>query len=645
MSYIEFKKKQLINLKYSLDRELLRTNRAGGYASSTIINTNTRKYHGLLVLRQPLIDDLNHVLLSTLDETLTVNNYDFHLSMRMYKDGHFNPKGHKYIRDFISEPNPKLIYRLGSTIFTKESIFAENENRILIRYTVEDAKDDFVNLKIRPFLAYRNVHSLSKVNTWVETKYSEQKNGASWQMYKGYSKVFMQFSKNVSYTHLPDWFYNIQYLRELERGYESLEDLYVPGFFDIKLKKGESVVVSAGLEEKTPSTFKRQFNAEIKKRIPRNSFENCLKNAADEFFVSIDKNKEIIAGYPWFGRWGRDTFISLPGLAIARGEIRVFKDVMKTMISELKDGLFPNVGMGKETSYNSVDASLWFFWAIQKYAETQKDKAEVWKEYGKPMKSILSSFAKGTHNNTGMHENGLVWQGVPGKALTWMDAIVHGKPVTPRIGYAVEINALWYNAIEFGLELAKASKDKTFIKEWSKWPEIIKDSFENTFWDPKRRYLADYVNGDYKNWDVRPNMIFAASMPYSVLSENKQRGVLDKVKAELLTPRGLRTLSPKNEAYKSSNEGDQSQRDTSYHQGVVWPWLLGAFADTYIRLQGEKGKEFISDLYHGFEKEMTRKGVGTVSEIYDGDPPFEGRGAISQAWSVAELLRINQMIK
>lgn len=645
MSYIEFNKKQLVNLKYSLDRELLRTNRAGGYASSTIINTNTRKYHGLLVLRQPLIDDLNHVLLSTLDETLTVNNYDFHLSMRMYKDGHFNPKGHKYIRDFISEPNPKLIYRLGSTVFTKESIFAENENRILIRYTVEDTKNDFVNLRVKPFLAYRNVHSLSKTNTWVETKYSELKNGASWQMYKGYSKVFMQFSKNVAYTHFPDWHYNIQYLRELERGYESLEDLFVPGYFDIKMKKGESVVVSAGLEEKAPATFKRQFNAEIKKRIPRNSFENCLKNAADEFFVSIDKNKEIIAGYPWFGRWGRDTFISLPGLALTRGETRVFKDVMKTMISELKDGLFPNVGLGKETSYNSVDASLWFFWAIQKYAESKKDKTEVWKEYGKPMKSILTHFAKGTHNNIGMHENGLVWQGVPGKALTWMDAIVHGKPITPRIGYAVEINALWYNAIEFSLELAKASNDKAFVKQWSKWPAVIKESFENTFWDPKRRYLADYVNGDYKNWDVRPNMIFAASLPYSVLSENKQRGVLDMVKAELLTPRGLRTLSPKNEAYKAINEGSQSERDTSYHQGVVWPWLLGAFVDTYLRLQGEKGKQFVSDLFYGFEKEMTRKGIGTISEIYDGDPPFEGRGAISQAWSVAELLRINKMIK
>ncbi len=645
MSYIDFEKKQLINLKYSLDRELLRTNRVGGYASSTIINTNTRKYHGLLVVPQPLIDDLNHVLLSTVDETLTVNDFDFHLSMRMYPNGNYDPKGHKYIRDFKSDPNPKLVYRLGQTIFTRESIFAENENRILIRYTLEDSLAESVTLKLKPFLAYRNVHSLSKANTWVESKYTSVANGASWQMYRGYSKVFMQCSKNAKYTHVPDWYYNIEYLREAERGYECKEDLFVPGAFEVNIKKGESVVISVGLEEKTPSTFKRQFTAEIKKRTSRDNFENCLLNAADEFFVTFNKNKEIIAGYPWFGRWGRDTFISLPGLALSRGDVKSFKAVMKTMLSELKDGLFPNVGHGKQLAFNSADASLWFFWAIQNYAESLKNKTPVWKEYGKAMKQILSNYKKGTLYKIKMHDNGLVWQGEQGKALTWMDAIVHGKPITPRTGYAVEINALWYNAIKFSLEIADLAGDKTFVKEWSKWPQIIEDSFVNIFWDSDKRYLADFVNGDYKNWDVRPNMIFAVSLPYSPISENKQHGVLDVVQAELLTPRGLRTLSPKNDAYNGSYSGDQSSRDLSYHQGVVWPWLLGAFADAYIKLQGESGKSFIENLYKGFEKEMNKDGIGTISEIYEGDPPFHGKGGISQAWSVAELLRINKMIK
>lgn len=645
MSYIDFEKKQLINLKYSLGRELLRTNRAGGYSSSTIINTNTRKYHGMLVVPQPLIDDLNHVLLSTVDETLTVNDYDFHLSMRMYSNGHYDPKGHKYIRDFESDPNPKIVYRLGHTVFTKEFIFAENENRILIRYNLEESNSENVTLKIRPFLAYRNVHSLSKSNTWVETKYTSVANGAVWQMYKGYSKVFMQFSKNVKYTHVPDWYYDVEYIREAERGYDSTEDLYVPGFFEINMKKGEPIVISAGIEEKSPASFKRQFQSEIKKRTPRNSFENCLSNAADEFFISNNKNMEIVAGYPWFGRWGRDTFISLPGLALSKGDVKCFKNVINTILPELKEGLFPNVGHGKELSFNSVDTSLWFFWTLQQYAFDLKDKSKIWSEYGKWMKKILNAFKKGTKFNIKMHENGLVWQGEQGKALTWMDAVVNGKPVSPRIGFAVEINALWFNAIKFSLEIATLAGDEVFVKEWKKWPAIIEESFVDTFWDAKKRYLADFVNGDIKNWDVRPNMIFAVSLPYSPLSENKQHGVLDIVQSDLLTPRGLRSLSPKNENYKGSYHGDHVNRDLSYHQGVVWPWLLGAFADAYLKLQGKNGKAFISELYHGFEKEMSKDGIGTISEIYEGDPPYEGRGGISQAWSVSELLRINKMIK
>lgn len=644
MSYIEFDKTQLVNLKFSLDRELLRTNRAGSYASSSIIFTNTRKYHGLLVGPQPLINDDNHVLLSTIDETVIENDFEFHISMRMYPGGTYDPKGHKYLRDFKSDPNPTLTYRFGNNVLIKESIFTKNENRILIRYTLKDAAQK-VTLRLKPFLAYRSVHQLAKANVYVNHKFKPVKNGSQWQMYKGYDKVFMQLSKNAVYTHIPDWYYNIDYIREYERGYPSSEDLYVPGFFEVELKKGESVVISAGIDEKNPTGFKRQFESEITKRIPRNSYDHCLDNSAEEFLVQINKKTEIIAGFPWFGRWGRDTFIALPGLTLTRNDVKSFKEVINTMLDELKDGLFPNMGQGKNAVYNSVDTSLWFFWALQQYAIITGTKENLWKEYGKYLKTILNKFSKGTHFNISMHTNGMLWQGEQGKALTWMDAVVHGKPVTPRTGYAVEVNSLWYNAILFAIEIADLSGDTSFVKKWSKWPEVIRESFKTVFWDEKKEYLADYVNGDFKDWSVRPNMIFAVSMPYSPIGPYIQTAVLRKVHKELLTTRGLRSLSPKNKDYSGRYFGDIVNRDLAYHQGTAWPWLLGAFAEAYLKLYGKKGIEFVNSIYQEFEKEMTNSGIGTISEVYDGDPPHQAGGAISQAWNVAELLRIRWMMK
>ena len=643
MSYIHFDKTRLINLQYSLSKELLRTNRAGSYASSTIVNTNTRKYHGLLIVPQPLIDDKNHVLLSTLDETIIANDSEFHISARMFPGGVIAPKGHKYIRDFESEPNPRIVYRLGQIVFVKEFIFSKNEDRIFVRYTLEDAQTDVV-FKLSPFLAYRNTDSLSVSNTWVDTRYKEIKNGISWQMYQGYSRIFMQFSKKPKYTHVPDWHHNIEYVREQERGYPFTEDLYVPGYFEVEMKKGDSVVVSVGLKEETPSYFKRQFNAEIKKRTPRDSFEHCLINAAEEFIVKQDKKTLVIAGYPWFGRWGRDTFISLPGLTLTRKDERSFKEVMKTMLTELKDGLFPNVGHGKDAAYNSVDSSLWFFWALHQYGVMTGKKEAIWNEYGKYIKRIFNAFEKGTTHNIKMHDNGLIWAGEKGKALTWMDTVIHGKPTTPRMGYTVEVNALWYDALVYSVELAQLAGDNAFVNKWKKWPEIVKKSFNELFWIKEAGYLADYVDEDHKDMAVRPNQIFAAALPNSPIDKSKQIMVIEKVKSELLTPRGLRTLSPKNPHYKGRYFGDQATRDAAYHQGIAWPWLLGSFAEAYLNVYGDKGKDFVRSLYQGFEDEMTEAGIGTISEVYDGDPPHTAGGAISQAWSVAELLRIKWML-
>ncbi|MBE0649373.1 MAG: glycogen debranching enzyme family protein [Bacteroidales bacterium] len=644
MGYIQFDKSQLINLNYSLEREKLRTNRAGSYISSTIINCNTRSYHGLLVVPQPLIDDNNHVLLSNLDETLIANDYEFHLSSRIYKGGIIEPKGHKYLLDYDMDTNPKLVYQLGNIKLDKEMIFAHKEDRVFIKYTLRECQNK-VKLIIRPFLAFRSVHSLSKANTYVNTQFRAAKNGVSWQMYQGYSRVYMQFSKQVEYVHVPDWYYNLEYVREKERGYDYLEDLYVPGFFEVELQPGASLVISAGLEEKSPAGFQRQFEAEVKKRITRNNFEHCLQNAAEEFFVHTKKTTEIIAGFPWFGRWGRDTFVSLPGLALTRGDKKVFHEVVKTMLMELKNGLFPNLGHGKHASYNSADTSLWFFWALHQYKLITGSSDKLWELYEKSIKNILNHYKKGTDHQIKMHENGLVWTGEPGIPVTWMDAVVNGKPVTPRTGFAVEINALWYDAILFSLELAQEAGDSAFVKSWSKYPEKIKKSFLDTFWDKSKGYLADYTTYETKDFNIRPNMVIASGLPYSPLTNEMKRSILEIAKKELLTPRGLRSLSPRSVEYKGKCIGNQIQRDLAYHQGTAWPWLLGFFADGWLNLYREDGKEFISDIYHEFEKAMKEGGVGTINEIYDGDPPSEARGAISQAWSVAELLRINHLLK
>ena len=258
---------------------------------------------------------------------------------------------------------------------------------------MESASQD-VTFRLKPFLAYRNVHTLSKANDYANRDFEEVKNGVSWQLYEGYSRLNMQFSKKPKYTHNPDWYYDVEYIRERERGYNSTEDLFVPGYFDIKLKTGESVVISAGLEEKNPTYIKRQWQSEVKKRTPRNNYENCLLNAAEEFIITNNKRTEIVAGYPWFGRWGRDTFIALPGLTLTRNDVKSFKAVTNTMIKELKDGLFPNVGSGKTAAYNSVDTSLWFFWALQQLHNFNDSKTNVWKEYGTTMKKILNSFCR-----------------------------------------------------------------------------------------------------------------------------------------------------------------------------------------------------------------------------------------------------------
>jgi predicted glycogen debranching enzyme len=643
MSYISFTKEQLVNLEFSLNRELVRSSAAGSYASTTIINCNTRKYHGLLVVPQPLIDGENHVLLSSIDETVIQQDADFNLSIRKYPGEIYNPKGHKYIRSFESQPIPILTYRIGGVLLTKEMLFSRYEDRIIIKYTLVDAHSK-TRLRIKPYLAFRNIHKLSKANHLVDKRYEVIKNGIRTQMYQGYSHLYMQFSKENEYIHVPDWYYNIEYQQEKERGFDFSEDLYVPGYFEFEIKKGESIYFSAGIDEINPENLKKLFNNELKKRIPRDNFENCLRNSAQQFIVKKNKKTEIIAGFPWFGRWGRDTFISLPGLTLINNDFKTCKDVIDTMMQDMNGPLFPNYGEGSKSDYNSVDASLWFFWSLQQYADFTNSQKKIWKEYGEKMKFILESYKNGIINNIKMLDNGLIYAGENGKAYTWMDAVVNGKPITPRTGMQIEINALWYNAIMFSIEVATYAEDTEFISEWKSLSVKIKESFKEVFWNKDKGYLADYVDGEFKDWSIRPNMIFATSLPYSPLSEKICQLILELVRKELLTPRGLRTLSPKSSDYKDIYKGNQTERDFASHQGSVWPWLLGHFVEGYLKIYGKSGLSFIKNIYEGFEPVIREHGISSISEIYDGNPPHLPGGTPSQAWSVAELLRIHWMI-
>ncbi len=644
MSYLRFDKSQLINLEYSLGKEILRTNRAGSYASMTIIGCNTRKYHGLLVCPVDQLDGERHVLLSSLDETVIQHGKEFNIGIHKYEGDNYEPKGHKYVRDFEAETIPVTIIRVGGVVLRKERLLVENDEQILIKYTLLEAHSPTI-LRFKPFLAFRNIHALSKSNLIANTKSEFVPNGIKSKLYNGYPYLHMQFSKSVDFIPVPDWYYNVEYLEEQKRGYDYKEDLFVPGYFELPIKKGESVVFSGSTKEVNPNSITRRFTAELKKRVPRDDFKNCLINSAQQFIVRKKGETQIIAGFPWFDCWGRDTFISLPGLTLSIDDPKTFLQVTDTEVKKLKGGLFPNMGFGEDVAYNSVDAPLWFFWAIQQYVDYAGSEMSVWKKYSGHMKAILAAYREGASFNIRMQENGLIWAGEEGKALTWMDAVVNGYPVTQRKGFAVEINTLWYNAVKFALELAEKAGDKKFVKEWENMPEKIKESFRIVFCDPDKAYLADYVDGDYKDWSVRPNQIFAVSFKYSPLDNDKKKQVLDTVRKELLTPRGLRTLSPKNPDYKAVYEGNQEQRDKAYHQGTVWPWLLGHFCEGYLKLHKKSGIGFVRQLVEGFEEVMSEHGIGSISEIYDGNPPHLPRGAISQAWSVAEILRILTMLE
>ncbi len=644
MSYLKLEKALMTNLDVSMRREILRTNRSGAYSCSTVVDCNTRKYHGLLVVPVPELDDENHVLLSSLDCTVIQHGAEFNLAVHRYQGGVYYPNGHKYIREFDCPQVPTTLYRVGGVVLKKEIVFQHYEDRILIRYTLVDAHSA-TTLRFRPFLAFRSVRQFTRENASASREYTTVENGIKTCMYEGYPDLHMQFSKKNEFVFSPDWYRGLEYIKEQERGYASNEDLYVPGYFEMPIKKGESIVFAASTKNIRTSTLKKLFEKEAAERSPRDNFYHCLVNAAHQFHNrESDKERYLLAGYPWFKCRARDTFIALPGLTLAIGEIDYFELVMDTAARGLREFMAGKPLSVKIYEMEHPDVMLWAVWAIQHYAH-EVGTEKMMARYGKLAKDVINFILAGKHPNLRVDGNGLVYSNGLDKPVTWMNSTNQwGLPIVPRTGYIVEFNALWYNALRLGEYLSASEGNEDNSKMFGEIADKCQKAFVGTFLN-EHGYLFDYVDNGTVSWEVRPNQIFAVALDYSPLSPVQQKGVLDVCTRELVTPKGLRSLSPKSGNYNPVYKGPQTQRDYAYHQGTAWPWLAGFYMEACLKVYKRSRISYLERLMVGYEEEMMYHAIGTLPELFDGNPPFHGRGAISFAMNVAEILRISRMLE
>lgn len=657
MSFI-VDEKHCQNLRESLRHEWLETNGLGGYASGTIVGCNTRKYHGLLVasLAEP---PGRFLLLSRLEDSIVSRDQEFPLACHRYP-GVYHPQGHRHLEEFRLDEGPVFRYRIGDIVIGKRILMVADENTVLVRYDVEHGSGP-VTLRLKPLLAFRGHHELKREDSVIRTQTSPVPNGFGIHPYDGLPPLFIQTSLPSVFDAAPDWYRRFEFLAEAERGYDHHEDLFCPGTLRVDLNPGQGVVVTAGLQEQAaPSvqawnqelarrcaadkadaiTAKRCRNPEISGLTPR------LLRSGRHFLIHTptpDRRATLIAGYPWFEDWGRDTLISLPGLTFCSGNPDAGVAILKSMGPHERDGLIPNFFAinPAHNAYNSVDASLWYFWAVQQMLTWTRDLGTVRTHFWPVMRTILAKFMAGTANGIGMSEDGLLHAGNQATQLTWMDAQAYGGPVTPRHGYAVEINALWYNALCFSSELAREFGESP---EWA--PNLtgrLRIAFSDLFWMDQENCLADAFSDGVLDTSIRPNQIFAVSLPFSPLDSYQRVGVVEKVRKELLTPYGLRTLSPRSAAYRGRYEGDQNARDAAYHQGTVWPWLLGHFGEAYLRvtMNREHAIRFLlAEIQPLLSYALKGPGLLNVPEIFDGDPPQRPAGCPAQAWSTAELIRL-----
>lgn len=631
-------------------REWLETNGIGGYASSSVSGANTRRYHGLLVAatRPPLG---RMVLLSKFEETVIIDGELFEISCNRYP-GKVHPEGYKFQTQFRLDPFPVWTFEVAGIEIERKFFLVYGENTAVVYWSVKGRKkgdERQVKLEIKPLLAFRDHHHLRREDAGFDGSYQVEEKLVSLTPSADMPRLYLAHNANAI-EHQGYWYHDFEYLIEQERGFDFSEDLFQP--FSMQFDLATNAVVLASTEPKKVIDAKGFEASEIARRAglvkgsgATDEFEKQLVLAADQFIASRGTGKTIIAGYHWFSDWGRDTMIALSGLTLATGRYEIAKSILTEFSNHISEGMLPNrfSDAGETPEYNTVDATLWFFEAIRAYAEKTGDYTFVEETLYDKLADIIDWHVHGTRYQIHVDSDGLLYAGEPGVQLTWMDAKIGDWVVTPRTGKAVEIQALWYNALCIMADLAGKFRDKKRQKSYSSMAAKAKKSFKSQFWNDAEQCLFDVINGPEADAAVRPNQIFAVSLPHTMLSSAKARKVVDKIEAELLTPVGLRSLSPKDARYAPIYIGSPSVRDAVYHQGTVWGWLIGGFIDAYRKVHSKdtKTRARVSEIITGFKAHLSESMVGQVAEIFDADLPYTSRGCAAQAWSVAELLRIS----
>jgi predicted glycogen debranching enzyme len=629
----------------ALKREWLETNGLGGFSSSTIAGANIRRYNGLLVAAtQP--PTVRHLLLSKLEEILIVGEERFELSTNLYS-GAVHPEGYRYLTQFRLDPFPIFTFEAAGVTIEKRVFMVHGENTVVVEYIVVEYQSGHpgCHLELRPLIAFRGYHDLTQANRALNGTADESAGLISIQPYLQLPRLW--FAHNaVSVAKEGFWYFNFEYPIERERGLESHEDLFCPFVFKFDLEPEKAAVVIASTIAHKAEESAALKAAEIVRRIPiEDSINDPLIGAADQFLVNRGQFQTVIAGYPWFTDWGRDTMVSLPGLTLATGRFGAARDVLLAFAGSVDQGMLPNRFTDAWPEYNTVDATLWFFEAIRKYLEYSNDREFVRTQLYDKLKDIVGWHIHGTRYGIHADADGLLVAGDPATSLTWMDARVGGRPITPRNGKPVEIQALWYNALRFTGELAKDFGDEAARVFHEELAVRVEQNFDRAFWNEHTGFYADVVDGGLQDLSLRPNQAIALSLGYCAVPDDHARKILNAVEQHLLTPFGLRTLSPFDPRYSGRYEGSIEERDSAYHQGTVWPWLLGPFITADIRFNGDGARERAESIFEPIRAFIQARGTGQLPEIFDGDAPHEPRGCFAQAWSVAEILRVGREAK